>query len=131
VGLGICYDSGFPEHARSAALDGCHVYAVGALFGVGGGEHQYKTWFPARALDNTSYVLLANHVGRAGQWRACGGSAVWSPDGRLIAEASPVDPGVVVVGLDPAVLKTVRGDLSMLADLIRSSSVPRRTELKN
>jgi 5-aminopentanamidase len=25
LGLGICYDSGFPEHARAAALDGCHA----------------------------------------------------------------------------------------------------------
>lgn len=51
LGLGICYDSGFPEHARAAALDGCHAYLVGALFGVGNGHHESRTWFPARALE--------------------------------------------------------------------------------
>ena len=63
LGLGICYDCGFAEHARAAASDGAHAYLVGALFSVGNGFHESRTWLPARALDNTVYVLLANHVG--------------------------------------------------------------------
>ncbi|MFE2723177.1 carbon-nitrogen hydrolase family protein [Kitasatospora sp. NPDC059327] len=117
LGLGICYDSGFPEHARAAALDGCHAYLVGALFSVGHGHHESRTWFPARALDNTLYTVLANHIGVTGDWQTCGASAVWSPDGRLLAEAGPDRRELVVVDLDPEVLRATRESESLLADL--------------
>ncbi|GAA0578882.1 hypothetical protein GCM10010394_04270 [Streptomyces crystallinus] len=117
LGLGVCYDSGFPEHARAAALDGCHAYVVGALFGVGNGYHESRIWFPARALDNTVYAVLANHVGRTGAWDTCGSSAVWGPDGRLVAEAGPRGEEIVWADLDPAVLSAAREAEPMLRDL--------------
>ncbi|MEV7775354.1 carbon-nitrogen hydrolase family protein [Kitasatospora sp. NPDC086791] len=124
LGLGICYDSGFPEHARAAALDGCHAYLVGALFSVGHGHHESRVWFPARALDNTVYTVLANHIGRTGSWHTCGGSAVWGPDGRLIAEASEDRREVVVVDLDPTVLRTTRETETLLTDLALAAGRP-------
>ncbi|MCC9306787.1 carbon-nitrogen hydrolase family protein [Kitasatospora sp. RB6PN24] len=117
LGLGICYDSGFPEHARAAALDGCHAYLVGALFSTGGGRTQRAVWFPARALDNTCYVLLANHIGATGSFETCGGSAVWGPDGHLLADAGETTAGLAVAELDPVVLREVRAELTMLADI--------------
>ncbi|WP_035846645.1 carbon-nitrogen hydrolase family protein [Kitasatospora azatica] len=117
LGLGVCYDSGFPEHARAAALDGCHAYLVGALFGTGGGRRQRAVWFPARALDNTMYVLLANHVGATGGWDTCGGSAVWGPDGGLLADAGEAGAGLATAELDPAVLGAVRAELTMLGEI--------------
>ncbi|PKV87616.1 carbon-nitrogen hydrolase family protein [Streptomyces sp. TLI_146] len=117
LGLGICYDSGFPEHARAAALDGCHAYVVGALFGVGGGYHESRIWFPARAFDNTVYAVLANHVGRTGEWETCGGSAVWGPDGRVVAEAGADGEEIVLADLDPAALHAAREAEPMLRDL--------------
>lgn len=117
LGLGICYDVGFPEHARAAALDGCHAYLVGALFSRDAGETQYRSWFPARAIDNTVYTVLANHVGPAGPWHAAGGSAVWHPDGRLAAQAPRDGDAVVCADLDPAELARIRAELTMLADL--------------
>ncbi|MET8545042.1 carbon-nitrogen hydrolase family protein [Kitasatospora sp. NPDC004799] len=124
LGLGVCYDSGFPEHARAAALDGCHAYLVGALFSVGHGHHESRTWFPARALDNTLYTVLANHIGHTGGWHTCGGSAVWGPDGRLIAEASEDQRELVVVDLDPTVLRRTRESEPLLADLALATTRP-------
>ncbi|MFE4397269.1 MULTISPECIES: carbon-nitrogen hydrolase family protein [Streptomycetaceae] len=124
LGLGVCYDSGFPEHARAAALDGCHAYLVGALFSMGHGHHESRTWFPARALDNTLYTVLANHIGRTGEWHTCGGSAVWGPDGRLIAEAGEDRRELVVVDLDPDVLRTTRETETLLADLALTTGRP-------
>lgn len=124
LGLGVCYDSGFPEHARAAALDGCHAYLVGALFSVGHGHHESRTWFPARALDNTLYTVLANHIGHTGGWHTCGGSAVWAPDGRLLAEAGEDRRELVVVDLDPAVLRATRETETMLADLAVAGARP-------
>ncbi|MFE9402617.1 carbon-nitrogen hydrolase family protein [Streptomyces sp. NPDC006530] len=117
LGLGVCYDSGFPEHARAAALDGCHAYVVGALFGEGNGHHESRIWFPARAFDNTVYAVLANHVGVTGGWRACGASAVWGPDGRLVAEGGPTDEELVLADLLPERLRAAREAEPMLRDL--------------
>ncbi|MFC9324733.1 carbon-nitrogen hydrolase family protein [Kitasatospora sp. NPDC057015] len=117
LGLGICYDSGFPEHARAAALDDCHAYLVGALFSVGHGHHESRTWFPARALDNTVYTVLANHIGETGGWHTCGASAVWGPDGRLLAEAGPDRTDLVLADLDPDVLSATRTSEPLLHDL--------------
>ncbi|MFJ8645188.1 carbon-nitrogen hydrolase family protein [Streptomyces sp. NPDC093546] len=125
LGIGVCYDSGFPEHARAAALDGCHAYVVGALFGVGNGYHESRMWFPARAFDNTMYTVLANHVGVTGGWHTCGGSGVWGPDGRLVAEAGPEKREIVAADLDPEVLREAREARPVLRDLHDTGSAPR------
>lgn len=125
LGLGICYDSGFPEHARAAALDGCHAYLVGALFSVGNGYHESRIWFPARAFDNTVYAVLANHTGTTGGWDACGSSAVWGPDGRVVAEAGPDERRLLLADLDPERLRAARVAEPMLRDLHDTGSAPR------
>ncbi|MFD7161829.1 carbon-nitrogen hydrolase family protein [Streptomyces violascens] len=125
LGLGVCYDSGFPEHARAAALDGCHAYVVGALFGEGGGHHESRIWFPARAFDNTVYAVLSNHVGVTGGWHACGSSAVWGPDGRVVAEAGPTDEELVFADLLPERLRAAREAEPMLRDLHDTGAEPR------
>ncbi|WP_330335481.1 carbon-nitrogen hydrolase family protein (plasmid) [Streptomyces sp. NBC_00536] len=127
LGLGICWDSGFPEHARAAALDGAHAYLVGAMFGRGGGERQLGTVFPARALDNTSYVVLANHSGPSGSYDGCGRSGVWGPDGMLLAEAGTEDPGLAVARLEPDVLARARAEDPVLVDPSLSAPVRARS----
>jgi predicted amidohydrolase len=117
LGLGICWDLGFPEHARAAALDGCHAYLVGAMLGQGSGTRERAVRPPARALDNTVYVLLANHNGPSGPYVGCGGSAGWNPDGSLHTDAgSGTDPGLAVIRLDPDTLARVRSDEPVLTD---------------
>ncbi|SHF27670.1 Predicted amidohydrolase [Marinomonas polaris DSM 16579] len=122
LGLAICYDSGFAEHARSAAVDGCHAYLVSALFSQGNGYHESRIWMPARALDNTMYVLMSNHVGTTGGWAACGASAIWGPYGNLIVEAHESEPGVVVAELNPEILKQMRCKETMLNDFVNRYS---------
>jgi 5-aminopentanamidase len=115
LGLGICWDSSYPEHARAAALDGCHAYLVGAMFDRGRGARKRATICPARALDNAGYVVVANHCGPSGPYEGCGHSAVWDPEGALLADAELADPGVAVARLDPRVLARARaGDLVLV-----------------
>ncbi|HEX7937331.1 MAG TPA: carbon-nitrogen hydrolase family protein [Paraburkholderia sp.] len=124
LALGVCYDSGFPEHARLAALNGAHAYLVSGLFSVKSGFHQSRIWFPARAFDNTLYVLLSNHVGTTGGWDTCGASAIWSPYGDAIAQASRDRQEVITALLDPAALADVRERETALADFIARGDVP-------
>ncbi|MEV0718856.1 carbon-nitrogen hydrolase family protein [Asanoa sp. NPDC050611] len=121
LGLGICADTGFPGHAHAAALDGCHAYVVGALFSPGTSATRRATQLPARALDNTIYTVLANHVGPAGSLVGCGGSGIWNPDGTLLTDAGTAAPAVAVGTLDPAALAAARTDHPVLAE---STTVP-------
>ncbi|MCW2638632.1 MAG: putative amidohydrolase [Dactylosporangium sp.] len=116
LGLGICWDSSYPEHARAAALDGCHAYLVGAMFGQGSGAHKRATVCPARALDNASYVVVANHCGPSGPYHGCGRSAVWNPDGTVLVDADIADPGLATARLDPQVLARARAEDLVLVD---------------
>ncbi|WOD16495.1 carbon-nitrogen hydrolase family protein [Paraburkholderia kirstenboschensis] len=124
LALGVCYDSGFPEHARHAAVNGAHAYLVSGLFSVKSGYHQSRIWFPARAFDNTMYALLSNHIGTTGGWNTCGASAIWSPYGDVIAEAGREREEVISALLDPAVLADVRERETALADFVAHVDAP-------
>jgi 5-aminopentanamidase len=126
IGLAICWDSSYPEHARAAALDGSHAYLVGAMFSRGRGAHKLATICPARALDNASYVVVANHTGRSGPYHGCGHSAVWNPDGTVLADADLADPGLATARLDPDVLAEARaGDLVLVDPSLSAPVHPR------
>lgn len=129
LGLAICWDSSYPEHARAAALDGCHAYLIGALFPGSRGAHKRVTVCPARALDNAMYVVAANHIGRSGPYTGCGGSAVWDPQGILLVDAGTADPGVATVRLDPQVLARVRAEDYTLTDPSLSAPLHRRRDV--
>ncbi|KNB52958.1 carbon-nitrogen hydrolase family protein [Streptomyces caatingaensis] len=94
VGLAICYDTAFPEVAARAAADGCRLLLASSLHDAEDGPRKLATLYPAMARDNGLYVALANHVGPSGGYTACGLSAVWGPDGRVLAERP--DAGLVL-----------------------------------
>ncbi|MFL9966802.1 carbon-nitrogen hydrolase family protein [Paraburkholderia sediminicola] len=120
----VCYDSGFPEHARLAALNGAHAYLASALFSAKTGYHQSRIWLPARAFDNTMYVLLSNHVGTTGGWAACGASAIWNPYGDVVAQAGRDRDEVVTALLHSEVLADTRERETVLADFNARDEAP-------
>lgn len=98
-GIAICYDAHFPDLAVRAAADGCHVLLASSLYGKTAGAQERMTIFPALAKDNDLYVLLSNHTGPSGPYDACGGSAIWAPDGTCLAEGSFEEPDLVLAEL--------------------------------
>jgi len=127
LGLGICWDSSYPEHARAAALDGCHAYVVGALFPGERGDHKRATVCPARALDNAMYVVAANHSGLSGPYDGCGHSAIWQPTGVVLTDADSADPGLAIACLDPGVVARARAEDFVLVDPSLGAPVHRRS----
>lgn len=115
IGLGICYDSGFPEHARRLAVDHCDLYLVSALFSKKIGRQELAVWMPARALDNTIFVAMSNYCGTTGGWEACGGSGVWSPMGKCIVQADET-PALLIADLKPEAVHEARESEHMLDD---------------
>jgi len=112
LALGICYDATFPEHARAAALAGAHAYLCPS-------SHERRSVVhAARAFENTMYVVLSNHLGEADGRQLCGHSAVYDPEGTLLADAGPSEEGLAVADFDPDVLAAIRTRSPMLEEAL-------------
>lgn len=114
LGLSICYDGCFPEHARAAADDGAIGYLNSAAYFTGG-EHRRDLYYPARALDNGMYVVFAGLTGRCGPGEFIGGSAVYDPEGRPLAKLGTQE-GVALAELDPDLVWETRSAHPMHVD---------------
>lgn len=117
-GLGICYDGCFPEHARAAMVDEPHGLLYPSAY-VRGSEHRRDVYYPARALDNTSYVVFANPVGGRGEWWFNGGAAIYDPEGRTLAKGPDDGDSVQVATLSKAALVETRQAHPMVRDVPR------------
>ncbi len=106
VGLGICYDGCFPEHARAAADAGALVYVCPSAYVVGS-EHRRDLYYAARAIDNGVYVVFAGLVGRCGDLDFSGGTAVYDPQGRVVERVDSGE-GIVVADLERSLVDEAR-----------------------
>lgn len=114
LGLSICYDGCFPEHAAAAAADGAIGYLVSAAY-FPGGAHRRDLYYPARAVENGMYVVFAGLTGRCGAFDFIGGSAIYDPEGRPVARLGD-EEGLAIADLDPEVVAQTRATHTMLAD---------------
>jgi predicted amidohydrolase len=114
LGLSICYDGCFPEHARAAADDGAVAYLSSSAYFVGG-EHRRDLYYGARAVENGMYVVFAGLTGRCGSRDFSGGSAIYDPEGRPLVRLG-TERGIAVADLDTAVVEATRSRHTMLAD---------------
>jgi predicted amidohydrolase len=114
LGLSICYDGCFPEHARAAAEDGAAGYLSSAAY-FAGAEHRRDLYYAARAVENGMYVVFAGLTGRCGSRDFSGGSAVYDPEGRPLVRLG-TEPGVAVADLDTEIVESTRVQHTMLAD---------------
>lgn len=80
VSLVICWDLGFPEVVREAALDGTELILAPAGWREVYGR-QYELSCAARALDNGVYLASANQVGDYPEARFGPSGGVYGPDG--------------------------------------------------
>ena len=95
IGLLICYDIEFPEHARTLARQGCDLLLVPTA-NPAGFEHVQELLVPARAYENRLTVAYANYAGPDGDIHFGGGSVIAGPDGRPLALAGTAPAALVV-----------------------------------
>ncbi|WP_109507990.1 carbon-nitrogen hydrolase family protein [Nocardioides speluncae] len=114
LGVSVCYDGSFPEHARAAAEAGAHAYLNSAGW-FAGSEHRRDLNYAARALENGIYVVFSGLAGRCGKFEFNGGSAVYDPEGRPLARLGD-EEGVAVAELDPELVATTRATITTGAD---------------
>jgi len=91
----ICYDLRFPEIFRAAVEKGANVFLVMANWPNPRKEH-WITLLKARAIENQSYVVGVNRVGKSPKLSFFGSSMIISPKGEIITEAG--DKEEILIG---------------------------------
>src|SRR5438045_7430379 len=107
-GLSICYDLRFPEVARALALEhDANVLLVSSAWPLPRVAH-LRALAVARAIENQSYLVLANRVGVDAGVVCCGTSAIIDPSGVIIASASDDREEMIVADVSEEVVRSVR-----------------------
>jgi omega-amidase len=114
-GLSICYDLRFPEMYRKLTTEqDAGVFIVSSAWPFPRDEH-LRVLATARAIENQSYVIVSNRVGKDEDLWFCGGSAVIDPRGVVIAAASADREELVQAELSPELVHSVRHRVKSLA----------------
>ncbi len=88
LGLSVCYDLRFPELYRQLQSMGAEVFLVPAAFTLHTGRLHWQVLLRARAIENISYVVAANQVGRHGESRETfGHSMIINEQGEVMTVA--------------------------------------------
>jgi predicted amidohydrolase len=95
LGIGICYDAGFPEFVRAYGRAKVDAVLFGSAYAVGDEQHRYGIYHASRALENGVHVAVANCIGVIDSREYFGRSEVFDRHGRRLLELeSSVQLGV-------------------------------------
>lgn len=111
IGVLICYEMEFPETSRLLALEGAEIIICPSVWSMSA-SHRWDIQLPARALDNTVFVLGVNTVGN----NSCGKSKLISPLGDILAVASDKQEEILIRAVDREVIYWAREEVSYLKD---------------
>ena len=105
IGIVICYETFFPEHARCSAVNGAELIVVPfAAPKIG----PWRELMITRAWENAVYFAPCNKVGREGDWDFGGISMIIDPEGQVLAEAGETDDEIISAELRRDVVVDVR-----------------------
>ena len=114
-GLCICYDVFFPELLKSCTVDGSTVNIVISASPVSS-RPAFERVLPARALENTSYLVFVNNIGTYDGMEFFAGSRVLNPDGSTLKTSE--EEGVIVFDYDPEAVEDARRKRPVIADTV-------------
>lgn len=113
-GLIICYDIFFPELSRYYAVNGADAILM-ASASAEQSERVMRTMLPARALENTAYMVFCNNIGEFNDTRFFGGSSIYLPTGETAAGAASKEE-ILTVDIDPEIIRSAREKRPHLRD---------------
>jgi omega-amidase len=115
VGLTICYDLRFPEMCRTLAIrHNVNVFITSSAWPSVRMEH-LQVLARARAIENQSYLILANRVGTDDGVTFCGSSAIIDPSGAIVAGASVDREELLEAEISSDVIDSVRSSIAIFA----------------
>ena len=113
AGLTICYDLRFPEACRKLAVDhGANLFVNSSAWPMARVEH-LRILALTRAIENQSYLILANRVGKDDGVTFCGTSAIIDPYGVIVAAASADREELIQAEISEEVINSVRSRMAV------------------
>src|SRR5437879_702995 len=113
LGLGICYDLRFPEFYRTLAVEHrANVLINSSAWPFPRIEH-LRILALARAIENQSYLILANRVGTDDGVTLCGTSTIIDPYGAIVAAASADREELIQAEISEEVLSSIRARMAV------------------
>lgn len=114
-GLSVCYDLRFPELYRQLAEQGAEVICVPSAFTFPTGAAHWEPLLRARAIENQTYVIAPNQIGKNTHGFAdYGNSMIIDPWGKVLARAADKEC-FITAEIDRDYLEKVRRELPCLA----------------
>ncbi len=102
LGTMICYDWRFPESARTLALKGADLIVCPSNLVT----HIWRSVMPVRAIENKTYLVVANRTGtettNGEEVGFNGQSAIYGYNGQPLASADPAEDVVLIAEIHPA-----------------------------
>src|SRR6266436_9109586 len=116
-GFSICYDLRFPEMYRKLATEHeVGAFLISSAWPFPRDEH-FRVLAKARAIENQSYVIASNRVGKDDDLWFCGSSAIIDPRGVVIAAASADREELIQDDLSEELVLSVRSRVESFAHL--------------
>ena len=114
-GFSICYDLRFPEMYRKLVTEqNVTAFIISSAWPFPRVEH-FRTLAMARAIENQSYVVASNRVGKDDDLWFCGSSTIIDPRGVAIAAASADREELIQADLSEELVRSVRNRVQSLA----------------
>ena len=113
----ICYDLRFPELFRSALQSGTNLFVVLGCWPKSRINH-WVTLLKARAIENQSYVVGVNRIGKDEDLEYGGRTMVVSPQGEILADGEERQ-GIVEATIDDSLVKDWRSQFPAVREFIR------------
>jgi predicted amidohydrolase len=113
-GFSICYDLRFPEMYRKLVTErNVGAFLLSSAWPFPRDEH-FRVLAQARAIENQSYMIVSNRVGKDDNSWFCGNSAIIDPRGVVIAAASPDREELIHADLSQELVDSVRQRIQSL-----------------
>ena len=113
-GFSICYDLRFPEmYGKLASEQNVGAFLVSSAWPFPRAEH-FRVLAQSRAIENQSYVIASNRVGKDDELWFCGNSAIIDPRGVVIAAASSDREELIHADISEELVQSVRRRMQSL-----------------
>jgi 5-aminopentanamidase len=100
IGLGICYDGYFPEHARVLAIQGADMILLPTNWPEGV-ENFPEYILPARSIENLVFYIAINRVGEERGFKFIGRSKITHCFGVVLADGKAYENDILYAEIEP------------------------------
>ena len=116
IGILICYDLFFPEICKAYSLQGADIM-ICISASPSTTRKYFETLLPARAIENTTFMIYVNLVGTEEDLVLWGGSQIYDPLGNLLAKSPYFKENVTTCEIDLEQIKVARANRPVIRDI--------------